>query len=491
VVESIDVFIQLNVAWRFVIMETITRNAIPIIALVGRPNVGKSTLFNRLTRSRAALVADYAGLTRDRQYGSALHANNHYIVVDTGGLVASVSGFAGDIEKQAVHAIYEADVVILLVDAKYGVLPQDKIIANQLRLFNKIFFVAANKTESDHSNVPEFYSLGNKALYPIAAEHGHGIDNLMDAIFQQLPQQISSRVLADQRIKFAIVGRPNVGKSTLVNAILGEERMLTCNESGTTRDSVYSDFTYNNNLYTIIDTAGLRRKTKITHQVEQLSTIKAIRTISAAEVVLVVLDAQLDIATQDETIIRYAINAGKSIVVVINKWDSINMTRRQLIKAEIKIKLHFLSFAHFCYISALHKSGINDLMNAVHAAYSAANIKMPTPKVSRILQEAILRNPPAYKGLFRPKLRYAHQGGLNPPTVIIHGSRLDSLSQAYTQYLSNIFSEAFGLVGTTVTITYKNTENPFHLKRDNNTHTTTPQHKSSAAAARSLKTQRH
>lgn len=439
----------------------------PTIALVGRPNVGKSTLFNRLTRSRDALVADFSGLTRDRHYGVGRIGHKPYILVDTGGFEPLIdSGVMYEMLRQAEQAIFESDAVIFMVDGRNGLTPQDKIIANKLRTLDKPIFVAINKVEGVDKIVAisDFYELGLEKMYPLSATHGDGVHKLIDDVLRGF-KNTAEEEEHDEKITFAVVGRPNVGKSTLVNTILGEERVIAFDEAGTTRDSIYIDFERGEQKYTIIDTAGIRRKGRVTDKLEKFSVLKAIQAISEAHVVVLVLDAHLDIAEQDATIVGYALEAGKSIVVAVNKWDHLNDEQRTTIKDDLKIKLHFLDFAKYTYISALYKKGISELLNSIDAAYHSAFIKLATPKLTRVLKEAVNRQPPTHKGNFRPKMRYAHQGGSNPPIVIIHGNSLQSVQQAYTKYLERSFRKVFELTGTPLRIEYKNSDNPFEGRK--------------------------
>lgn len=440
----------------------------PIIALVGRPNVGKSTLFNRLTRSKDALVADYAGLTRDRHYGDGRIGHKPYILVDTGGFEPLIdSGVMYQMARQSEQAIYEADAVIFMVDGRNGITPQDRLIANKLRMVDKPVYVAINKVEGVDKiiAVSDFYELGLDKMYPISASHGDGIHKLIDDVLRSFKNVTEDEDANADMITFAVIGRPNVGKSTLVNTILGEERVIAFDEAGTTRDSIYIDFERNGDKFTIIDTAGIRRKGKVTEKLEKFSVLKAIKAISEAHVVVMVLDAHLDIAEQDATIVGYALDAGKSVVVAINKWDHLKEDERQKIKEDVKTKLHFLDFAKYNYISALYKKGVNELIDSIRAAYHSAFLKLSTPKLSRVLSEAVNRQPPAYKGNFRPKLRYAHQGGSNPPLIIIHGNSLHTIQKAYTKYLERSFRKVFDLSGTPLRIEYKNSDNPFENKK--------------------------
>jgi GTP-binding protein len=438
----------------------------PVIVLVGRPNVGKSTLFNRLTKSRDALVADMPGLTRDRHYGNANMGKRHYLLVDTGGFEPLVDdGVMYQMARQAEQAIAEADAVVFLVDGKSGITPQDKLIANKLRTCGKPVYIAINKVEGVDKiiAISDFYELGLPNLYPISSSHGDGIFKLFEEVLSNFTYE-DSDTPDDMGIKFAVVGRPNVGKSTLVNAILGEERVIVFDEAGTTRDSINISFEKADKKYTIVDTAGIRRKGKVTDKIEKFSILKALQAISDVNVVVLVLDAHLDIADQDATIVGYAVEAGKSIVVAINKWDSLDQKDRDTIKEDMKRKLHFLDFAKFNYISALKKQGIAPLLQSINEAYESAFMKLATPKLSRILLEAIKRQPPTYKGNFRPKLRYAHQGGSNPPIIVIHGNSLDGIAKSYTRYLERSFRKVFNLVGTPLRIEYRQTNNPFEGK---------------------------
>lgn len=439
----------------------------PTIALVGRPNVGKSTLFNRLTRSRDALVADFAGLTRDRHYGTGRIGHKPYILVDTGGFEPLIdSGVMYEMARQSEQAIYESDAIIFMVDGRGGLTPQDKIIANKLRTLDKPVYVAINKVEGVDKIIAlsDFYELGLDKMYPLSASHGDGVHKLIDDVLRSFKNSVAEELIRD-KITFAVVGRPNVGKSTLVNTILGEERVIAFDEAGTTRDSIYIDFERNEQPFTIIDTAGIRRKGKVIEKLEKFSVLKAIQSISEANVVVLVLDAHLDIAEQDATIVGYALDAGKSIVVAVNKWDHLDEEQRLKIKTDLKVKLHFLDFAKYNFISALYKKGITELLDSIIDSYNSAFVKLSTPKLTRVLKEAVNRQPPPHKGNFRPKMRYAHQGGSNPPIVIVHGNSLQAVQKAYTKYLERSFRKVFELVGTPLRIEYKNSDNPYEDKK--------------------------
>lgn len=435
----------------------------PTIALVGRPNVGKSTLFNRLTRSKDALVADLPGLTRDRHYGHGRGGTKPYLVVDTGGFEPVVdSGILHEMARHTLQAIDEADAVVFLVDGRNGVAPQDKIIADRLRQSQRPVFLAVNKGEGANQDVlaAEFFELALGEPHVISGAHGDGVYHLMEAVLAHFPDAEEEAAVAKHPV-FAVIGRPNVGKSTLVNAILGEERVIAFDMAGTTRDSIHIDFERDGKPFTIIDTAGVRRRGKVEEAVEKFSVIKAMQAIEAANVAVLVLDAQQDIADQDATIAGFALEAGRALVVAVNKWDGIDNERREQIKRDINRKLYFLDFAKFHHISALKERGIDDLFVSIQAAYDAAMIKMPTPKITRVLQSAIERQQPPRAGLVRPKMRYAHQGGMNPPVIVVHGNALQHISDAYTRYLTQTFRKAFHLQGTPLRIQYNIGDNPY------------------------------
>ncbi|TCP10815.1 GTP-binding protein [Crenobacter luteus] len=432
------------------------------VALVGRPNVGKSTLFNRLTRTRDALVADLPGLTRDRHYGIGRVGSKPYLVVDTGGFEPVVDeGILFEMARQTLQAVDEADAVVFLVDGRNGLTPQDKIIANRLRQSDRPVYLAVNKAEGMNRAIAasEFHELGLGDPLVISAAHGDGVRELMEMVLEPFPEAEEEENL--RHPKFAVIGRPNVGKSTLVNAVLGEERVIAFDQAGTTRDSIYIDFEREGKPYTIIDTAGVRRRGKVNEAIEKFSVIKTMKAIEDANVAVLVLDAQLDISEQDATIAGFALEAGRALVVAVNKWDNLDNEHKDNIKREIARKLGFLEFAKFHYISALQGKGVGELFKSIDEAYQAAMAKLATPKLTRVLEVALERQQPPRAGLVRPKLRYAHQGGMNPPIIVIHGNALDAVPDSYTRYLEHTFRKAFKLQGTPLRVQYKSSDNPF------------------------------
>jgi GTP-binding protein len=442
----------------------------PVVALVGRPNVGKSTLFNRLTRSRAALVAEYSGLTRDRHYGEGRVGETPFIVIDTGGFEpVAKDGILLEMARQTRQAIAEADVVVFLVDARAGINAHDHEIAKLLRKSGQQrVLLAVNKAEGMGAGaaVSEFHELGLGQPYPISAAHGDGIVDLIELALLDLAEPPAEEEAQedgehDHRIKLAIVGRPNVGKSTLINTLMGEERVIAFDMPGTTRDAIEIDFERDGRRYTLIDTAGLRKRGKVFEAVEKFSVIKTLQAIEASNVVLLMLDAQTEISEQDAHIAGFVLETGRAVVVAINKWDGLDGEAKERIEREFQRKLRFLSFARMHTISALRGQGVKPLLKSINAAHAAAFAKLSTPKLTRELQAAVEQQPPPRKGIFRPKMRYAHQGGQNPPLVVIHGNALDAIPDSYRRYLETRFRNAFDLAGTPLRIEFKSSHNPY------------------------------
>lgn len=430
---------------------------LPVIAIVGRPNVGKSTLFNRLTHSRAALVADVSGVTRDRLYGQAEYDQHKFIVIDTGGIAGDQEGLAGLMEKQAWQAVLEANIIFLLVDARAGLNASDELIAQRLRETGKLIYLILNKSDGlDVNNLDsEFHRLGFAKYFSISSAHGHGIEKLMQSVSTEFPTA-EKEIVEERGIKIAIVGRPNVGKSTLVNRMLGEERVLVYDMPGTTLDSIYIPFTRHEKNYTLIDTAGVRRRRAVEEAVEKFSVIKTLQSIEEAQVVVMVIDAQETVAEQDLRLLGFIVEAGKALVIVVNKWDGLSVDQRNKIKNEIDRRLDFVKFARIHFISALHGTGVGDIFKYVDEAYAAANQVMPTHELTRILETAVeAHQPPAPQGKLI-KLRYAHAGGHNPPVIVIHGRRTEQLPISYRRYLINYFRKTLHMVGTPIRLVLKN-----------------------------------
>jgi GTP-binding protein len=437
----------------------------PVIALVGRPNVGKSTLFNRLTKSRDALVADIPGLTRDRHYGHGRLGERPFLVIDTGGFEPDAKiGIVSEMARQAEQAIAEADAVIFMTDGRAGVTGHDHTIAELLRKSGRRALLAVNKTEgmtlSGVAN--EFFELGLGQPYSISSAHGDGVRELLELAlepFGEVAPEVDEN--PNTRARIAIAGRPNVGKSTLVNTLLGEERVIAFDEPGTTRDAIAIDFDYDKRPYTLIDTAGLRRRGKVFETVEKFSVIKTMQAIADANVVVLVLDARQDIADQDAHIAGFILESGRALVVAINKWDGLDGYARDRVKHEFARKLQFLDFANVHYISARDGHGIGALMRSVAEAYAAAYVKLSTPRITRALMDAVARQQPARSGVTRPKLRYAHQGGSNPPIIVVHGNSLQNIKDSYRRFLEGYFRETFRLKGTPLRVQFKLGKNPF------------------------------
>ena len=439
---------------------------LPTIALVGRPNVGKSTLFNRLTKTRNALVADFPGLTRDRHYGRARAGEREYLVVDTGGFEpVATSGILHEMAKQAKAAIAESDVVVFIVDGRSGLTAQDATIAGLLRKSGRPVVLVVNKSEGlpPERAVAEFHELALGAPLPISAAHGENVRDMIEIALDLAPRAAPEAMDddADRPIKVAIVGRPNVGKSTLVNAVLGEERVIAFDEPGTTRDAIYLDFERNGRKYTLIDTAGIRRRGKVFEAIEKFSVIKTLQAIEDANVVILIVDAQDGIGEQDAHLAGHILEAGRALVVGINKWDGVPPERRDDVKRDLDRKMGFLAFAQHHFISAKESRGVDQLFTSVGEAYAAAMARLSTPRLTRALQLAVQRQQPPRAGSVRPKMRYAHQGGMNPPLVIIHGSALSQVPAAYRRYLEHFFTDVFQLRGTPLRIQFKTGVNPY------------------------------
>ena len=473
---------------------------VPVVALVGRPNVGKSTLFNRLTRTRDALVADFPGLTRDRKYGRAEVEGREFICIDTGGIDGTEDGVETRMAEQSLLAIEEADVVLFMVDARAGLMPADQAIAKHLRSREKPTFLVANKTDGldPDQAVVDFYSLGLGEIHPIAASHGRGVTSLLEHVLVPWMQEVDPREVEevdeeaaywaqfeaeqngdvaeeepeddfnplDLPIKLAIVGRPNVGKSTLTNRILGEERVVVYDMPGTTRDSIYIPMQRDEREYVLIDTAGVRKRGKITDTVEKFSVIKTLQAIEDANVVLLVIDAREGISDQDLSLLGFILNSGRSLVIVVNKWDGLSNEVREQVKETLDFRLGFIDFARVHFISALHGSGVGNLFESVREAYDSSTRRQSTAMLTRIMTMAAEdHQPPLVRGR-RVKLKYAHAGGYNPPIVVIHGNQVKDLPDSYKRYLMNYFRKSLDVMGTPIRIQFKEGDNPFANKRN-------------------------
>ena len=445
---------------------------LPVIALIGRPNVGKSTLFNRLTRSRDAIVADYPGLTRDRQYGFGKLGPVPYIVIDTGGVAGGEEGIEELMVEQTVRALKEADVAIIMVDGRSGRTAADEHVAALARKHAKSTWLAVNKAEGLDQDIAsgEFHSLGLGEPVAISAAHGDRIASLMDevlALFKESNEDSAAEDEdADKPLRIAVIGRPNVGKSTLINRLIGEDRLVVFDQPGTTRDSVSVPFERDDKKYILIDTAGVRRKSRVHETVEKFSIVKALQAMERAQVVIPVLDASEGVTDQDVSLIGLAVERGRALVVVANKWDGLSHDQRRQIKADLERKLPFLDFAERMTISALHGTAVGDLLPAVTRAFKAATRDMSTTELTRELEAALVaHSPPLVRGR-RVKLRYAHQGGRNPPVIVIHGNQTERVPDVYRRYLINRFRKAFRLKGTPVRLAFKTSDNPFKGKRN-------------------------
>ncbi|KAB7628379.1 ribosome biogenesis GTPase Der [Alkalilimnicola sp. S0819] len=438
----------------------------PVIALVGRPNVGKSTLFNYLTRTRDALVADYPGLTRDRQYGRGRVGERPYIVVDTGGLGDDPEGVEAGMHSHAMRAVQECDALLFLVDARAGVTAADEELARILRRLGRPVYLVTNKVDGldQRSAGLDFHSLGLGDPWPVAASHGRGVAAMMETVLEEVPgrEDSAEELVAEQGgIKVAVVGRPNVGKSTLVNRLLGEERVLVYDMPGTTRDSIFIPFERDGQRYTLIDTAGVRRRARVKEAVEKFSAIKTLQAIEAANVVVMVVDAKEGVTDQDAGLAGHVLDAGRALVLVLNKWDGLEHSEKDRVRRSLDVKLGFLEFARQHNISALHGTGVGLILKSVNKAYAAAMRKMSTPELNEVLAQAIsAHEPPLVQGR-RIKLRYAHQGGQNPPVIVVHGNQTARVPATYKRYLVNTFRKAFDLAGTPVRVDFKTSENPY------------------------------
>jgi len=442
---------------------------IPVIALVGRPNVGKSTLFNRLTRSRDALVADAPGLTRDRRYGRGIHHGRPFMVIDTGGVSGEAEGLDQRITEQAMKAVDEADVVFFLVDARGGLTAGDEAIAETLRQRGKSVVLVVNKAERLDPQLAgaEFHALGLGEPHPISAEHGQGVGALLEETLARFPEpEPSPEDEAERGPVVAVVGRPNVGKSTLINRLVGEERVVAYDRPGTTRDAIDVPFRWEGKDYTLVDTAGVRRRSRVDEAVEKFSIVKTLQAIDRANVVVLVVDAREGLVDQDLHLLGYVLDAGRALVIAINKWDGLDREHKARVKADVQRRLGFADFAEILYISALHGTGVGHLMEVVDEAFASAVRRFPTPQLTRLLEDAVSQHPPPLVRGRRIKLRYAHQGGANPPLIVIHGNQVERVPAAYRRYLANTFRKHLGLTGTPLRIEFKGGENPFAGRRN-------------------------
>lgn len=443
---------------------------IPVIALVGRPNVGKSTLFNRLTKSHDALVANYPGLTRDRKYGEGEFLGRRYLLIDTGGITGEEEGIDSAMAAQSMQAIEEADAVMLVVDSRDGLTPVDRRLAEYLRQKGRQVYLVANKIDGINPDVAmaDFFELGISDIYPTTATHGRGVRQLMEAVLAPFPEAPEPEVEdeAAHGIKIAVIGRPNVGKSTLVNRLLGEERVIVFDLPGTTRDSIYIDYEREGKSYTLIDTAGIRRRKNVSMAVEKFSIVKTLQAIDDANVVVLLVDAQEGLVDQDLHLMGTAIEAGRALVLAVNKWDGLDADNKNRIKSELQRRLRFVDFADIHFISALHGTGVGHLYESIEKAYASATDKLGTNRLTRILQDAVTEHqPPMVRGR-RIKLRYAHAGGKNPPVIVIHGNQTDEVPSHYTRYLEKVFRKVLELQGTPVKIEYRSSDNPYAGKKN-------------------------
>ena len=469
---------------------------VPVIALVGRPNVGKSTLFNRLTKTRDAIVAEYAGLTRDRQYGEAKWQGRTYIVIDTGGISGDEEGIDAKMAEQSLQAIEEADAVLFMVDSRAGMTASDQMIAEHLRKRNKRSFLIANKVDTVDPDIAraEFSPLGLGDALPIAAAHGRGVSQMLEAALGIFPRDDgepepvegeegaepkAEEVVAEGQeakripgpsekdgIKIAIIGRPNVGKSTLVNRMLGEERVIVYDQAGTTRDSIYIPFERDDEKYTLIDTAGVRRRGKIFEAVEKFSVVKTLQAIQDANVVIFVMDAREGVVEHDLNLLGFVLETGRALVIALNKWDGMEQGEKDYVKTELERRLMFVDWADIHFISAKHGTGVGHLYKSVQTAFKAAVTRWPTNRLTQILEDCVQEHQPPTVNGRRIKLRYAHLGGANPPLIVIHGNQVDAVPKTYTRYLENTYRRVLKLVGTPIRIEYKGGDNPYEGKKN-------------------------
>lgn len=441
---------------------------IPVIALVGRPNVGKSTLFNRLTRTRDALVANFPGLTRDRQYGEASHDNRHFIVIDTGGITGTEEGIDSPMAGQSMAAVDEADLVLFMVDGRDGLTAVDEELANVLRTRGKPTQLVVNKIDGTREDVvtSEFYQLGISEVHGIAASQGRGVQRMLDRILVDVSPLEPEEETAAKGIKIGIIGRPNVGKSTLVNRLLGEERVVVYDQPGTTRDSVYIDYERNDKNYTLIDTAGVRRRKNVKETVEKFSIVKTLKAIDDAHVVILVMDAREGVVDQDLHLLGHAMDVGRGLVLAVNKWDGLESEVKQHLRAELKRRLEFVDYVDIHTISALHGTGVGKLYDSVNRAYQAATHPLHTRALNTVLDGALRDHQPPMVNGRRIKLRYAHAGGHNPPVIVIHGNQTDKVPASYRRFLEKTFRRELGLAGTPVRIEFKTSHNPYTAKRE-------------------------
>ncbi|WP_068828104.1 ribosome biogenesis GTPase Der [Pseudomonas sp. BMS12] len=466
---------------------------VPVIALVGRPNVGKSTLFNRLTKTRDAIVAEYAGLTRDRQYGEAKWQGRTYIVIDTGGISGDEEGIDAKMAEQSLQAIEEADAVLFMVDSRAGMTAADQMIAEHLRKRNKRRFLIANKVDTVDPDIAraEFSPLGLGDALPIAASHGRGISQMLEAALGIFPKDEGEEELVEGEdgelvevvaegqepkripgpsekdgIKIAIIGRPNVGKSTLVNRMLGEERVIVYDQAGTTRDSIYIPFERDEEKYTLIDTAGVRRRGKIFEAVEKFSVVKTLQAIQDANVVIFVMDAREGVVEHDLNLLGFVLDSGRALVIALNKWDGMEPGERDYVKTELERRLMFVDWADIHFVSAKHGTGVGNLYKSVQTAFKAAVTRWPTNRLTQILEDCVQEHQPPTVNGRRIKLRYAHLGGANPPLIVIHGNQTEAVPKSYTRYLENTYRRVLKLVGTPIRIEYKSGDNPYEGKKN-------------------------